>query len=206
MTTTATKTYYVGVIERAIAYYEVEAEDARTAAENWEEGEFKDRDDEAHESEGPCSVRERQPDGSWRKVPLSEWEAAPPAVNNPAEIRYVIHSADEDGYWSNEFGWGGIEAAHVFTAAEQSDLQLPLGGRWVALKPFSVLLHYPDDLDNTGYETYYAFVEAADPIEAVAAAQRQAVAVQSIKIDDPTDFHPLLVTEGHHASQPLFNR
>ena len=54
MTTTATKTYLVGVIERAISYYEVEAQDARTAAENWQEGEFWDRDDEALESEGPC--------------------------------------------------------------------------------------------------------------------------------------------------------
>jgi hypothetical protein len=76
MSNTATKTYYVGVIERAIAYYEVEAEDARTAAENWQDGEFSDRDDEALESEGPCSVREQQPDGTWRKVPPSEWEDA----------------------------------------------------------------------------------------------------------------------------------
>ena len=37
MTTTATKTYRVAVIERAIAYYEVEAEDARSAAENWDD-------------------------------------------------------------------------------------------------------------------------------------------------------------------------
>ena len=43
MTTTATKTYLVGVIERAIAYYEVEAEDARSAAENWQEGELTTR-------------------------------------------------------------------------------------------------------------------------------------------------------------------
>jgi hypothetical protein len=68
MTHTATKTYLVGVIERAIAYYEVEAEDARTAAENWEDGEFQDRDDEALASEGPCNVRERQPDGTFRKL------------------------------------------------------------------------------------------------------------------------------------------
>jgi hypothetical protein len=66
MTNIATKTYLVGVIERAIAYYEVEAEDARTAAENWQEGEYHDRDDEALESEGPCNVRVEQPDGTWR--------------------------------------------------------------------------------------------------------------------------------------------
>jgi hypothetical protein len=73
-------------------------------------------------------------------------------------------------------------------------------------KPYSVLLLYPDYLDDTGYETYYAFVEALEPIEAVAVAQRQAIAAQCVDIDDPTDFAPLLVTEGHHASKPLFNK
>jgi hypothetical protein len=75
MTKIATKSYYVGVIERAIAYYDVEAEDARTAAEHWDDGEFSDRDDEALDTEGPCSVRECQPDGSWRKVPETEWKS-----------------------------------------------------------------------------------------------------------------------------------
>jgi hypothetical protein len=72
--TIATKTYLVGVIERAIVYYKVEAEDARTAAENWLDGEFHDSDDEALESEGPCNVRVQQPDGTWVKLPPSEWE------------------------------------------------------------------------------------------------------------------------------------
>jgi hypothetical protein len=153
----ATKTYLVGVIERAIAYYKVEAEDARTAAENWQDGEFYARDDEALESEGPCNVRERRPDGKWKTLAPSEWEAEPaPAA---------------DGN-----------------------------------KPYSVLLLYPDYLDDTGYETYYALIEAPDPIEAVAVAQRQAIAAQSADIDDPTDFHPLLVTEGHHHSEALFNK
>ena len=75
MTYNATKIYMVGVIERALAYYKVEAEDARTAAENWQEGEFHDRDDEALDSEGPCNVREQQPDGTWKILPGSEWEA-----------------------------------------------------------------------------------------------------------------------------------
>ena len=34
MTNTATKTYLVGDIERAIAYYMVRSRDARTAADN----------------------------------------------------------------------------------------------------------------------------------------------------------------------------
>ncbi len=157
MTNSVTKTYYVGVIERAISYYEVDAEDARTAAENWQDGEFSDRDDEALESEGPCNVREKQPDGSWLKLPPSEWEAGSQS-DNPAK------------------------------------------------KPYSVLLHYPDYLDDTGYETYYALLEASDQIEAVTEAQQQALAAQSIDIDDPADFVPLLVIEGHHHSEPLFNK
>ena len=157
MTDTPTKTYLVGVIEHAIAYYEVEAEDPRTAAENWQEGEFQDRDDEALSSEGPCNVRVEQPDGAWAKLPRSEWEDELPA--------------DDPGQ-----------------------------------QPYSVLLLYPDYAGHGGTETYYAFVEATDPIDAVAAAQRQAVAAQVVDIDDPTDFHPLLVTEGHHTSEPLFNK
>ena len=82
MTNTATKSYLVGVIERAIAYYMVEAEDARAAAENWQEGEFHDRDDEALDSEGPCNIRERQPNGTWRKLQPSEWEAKSPRSRN----------------------------------------------------------------------------------------------------------------------------
>jgi hypothetical protein len=80
MTNNVTKTYLVGVIERAIAYYMVEAEDARTAAENWQDGEFHDRDDEALEAEGPCNVRFEQPDGTWKKLPPAEWETAPEIV------------------------------------------------------------------------------------------------------------------------------
>src|SRR5271170_6836758 len=98
MTTTATKTYLVGVIERAIAYYKVEAEDARTAAENWQDGEFHDRDDEALDSEGPCNVRERQANGGWMKLPPSEWEAESPAdcPTMLAALEFLADQADED--------------------------------------------------------------------------------------------------------------
>ena len=71
-------------------------------------------------------------------------------------------------------------------------------------KPYSVLLLYPEYADDTGYETYYAFVEAVDPTEAVTGARREA-AEQNAEIDDPTDFHPLLVIEGHHPGRPHFN-
>ena len=47
-----------------------------------------------------------------------------------------------------------------------------------AKKPYSVLLLYPDDVNDSGTETYYTFVEAPDAIEAVAAARREAVTAQ----------------------------
>jgi hypothetical protein len=158
MTDTATKTYQVTVIERALAFYEVEAEDARTAAEHWSDGEFEGRDDEVLDTEGPCSVRERQPDGTWRKVPESQWREEPPPASR--------------------------------------------GG----LKPYSVLLLYPDHANDSGTETYYAFVEAPDELEAVAVAQRQAVAAQDGVEIAPDDFAPLLVTQGHHYGEALFNK
>lgn len=73
-------------------------------------------------------------------------------------------------------------------------------------QPYSVLLLYPDFVNDSGNETYYAFVEAADAIEAVALAQRQATAAQEGAEIDPDDFAPLLVTQGHQVSQALFNK
>jgi hypothetical protein len=100
------------------------------------------------------------------------------------------------------------EAARACNAAianAEGTVITPAPGE-AAVKPHSVLLLYPDWLNDNGTETYYAFVEAADAIEAVAVAQQQAAAAQSVEVDDPADFAPLLVTEGHHASQPLFNK
>ena len=36
-----------------------------------------DRDDEALDSDGPCNVCERQPDGTWMLLPPSDWEPEP---------------------------------------------------------------------------------------------------------------------------------
>ena len=174
MTTITTKTYQVTVIERALAFYEVEAEDARTAAENWQDGEYDGRDDEALDTEGPCTIRERQPDGSWRKLPQAEWQDTPPAA--------VADATDSS------------RTCRITAAA-------PTGS-----KPYSVLLLYPDYANDGGSETYYAWVTASDPLDAVAVAQRQAAAAQIVDIDDPTDFAPLLVTQGHHYGEALFNK
>ena len=63
-------------------------------------------------------------------------------------------------------------------------------------KFYSVLLLYPDWANDDGAETYYAFVEASEPAAAVAEARRQALEANGWTDIDPTDFAPLLVTEG----------
>jgi hypothetical protein len=73
-------------------------------------------------------------------------------------------------------------------------------------QPFSVLLLYPDYANDSGTETFYAFVEACDPQDAVALAQRQASSAQEGIDIAPDDFQPVLVIEGHHVGQPLFNK
>jgi hypothetical protein len=96
--TRTTRTFRVAVIERALAYYEVEAESPRDAAESWADGEFYDCDDEALDTEGPTIVRERHPDGTWRRVPPSEWQDPPEAVRfDDFEIEPRLrHWADGD--------------------------------------------------------------------------------------------------------------
>jgi hypothetical protein len=118
MTKTATKTYLVGVIERAISYYRVEAEDARTAAENWQEGEFRDRD-EALEAEGPCNVREKQPDGKFLMVPPSQWEAVPTAGDDSGRKPYSVLLLNSPAPWAYEYSpyqgrKGEISAYEIF--------------------------------------------------------------------------------------------
>jgi hypothetical protein len=71
--------------------------------------------------------------------------------------------------------------------------------------PYSVLLLYPKYANDGGAETYYAFVEADDPVAAVAEARRQAVAANDCAEIDPDDLAPLLVTEGHHYGQRTSN-
>jgi hypothetical protein len=120
---------------------------------------------------------------------------------------------------SNGYGLSREEAAGLLSGAIKSEIDEAAGtvtftsrceespaGSDTVQKPYSVLLLYPDYADDTGYETYYALVEAADPDEAVALAQRQAVADQEGIEIEPDDFHPLLVTSGHHDSEALFNK
>ena len=120
---------------------------------------------------------------------------------------------------SNGYGLSREEAAGLLSGAIKSEIDEAAGtvtftGRCedspaasdTVQNPYSVLLLYPDYADDTGHETYYALVEAADPDEAVALAQRQAVAAQDGIEIAPDDFHPLLVTPGYHDSEPLFNK
>ena len=67
---------------------------------------------------------------------------------------------------------------------------------------YSVLLLYPDYLQNSDPETYYVWVEAEDPFKAVEAAQCMAVnANEEDVVEDGTDFLPLAVFEGHREME-----
>ena len=120
---------------------------------------------------------------------------------------------------SNGYGLSREEAAGLLSGAIKSEIDDAAGtvtftsrcdespdSNDPMQKPYSVLLLYPDYANDSGNETYYALVEAPDPNEAVAEARRQAVAAQDGIEIEPDDFHPLLVTPGHHDSEPLFNK
>ena len=146
--------------------------------------------------------------------------AAAPALR--ASLQAILPYAENEGRslaecWKRD-GDEAVEAEAkacekaVADAYDAISLTMIDGPPWEADAPpagsrsYSVLLLYPDFLNDGGSETYYAFVEARDPIEAVAVAQEQAAAAQVVDIDDPADFAPLLVTQGHHSGEPLFNK
>ncbi len=96
------------------------------------------------------------------------------------------------------------QAARACSAAiAEAEMAIPPADSDPATKPYSVLLLYPDHRNDGGEETYYAWVDAPDPIAAIALAQRQALATNEWDDIDPTDFHPLLVIQGHHYGQPI---
>lgn len=70
------------------------------------------------------------------------------------------------------------------------------------MKPFTVLLLYPDYLADTfGHDTYLAFVEAPSAREAELKAQSEASAQMGLdSIPDPYDFHVLATFAGHHSN------
>lgn len=113
---------------------------------------------------------------------------------------------DEFGGFAHLITRDAIRSFSTWQWLYEQDQQLasPPAPASVDQRPYSVLLLYPDYAsDAFGHETYYAFVEARDPTDAVEVAQREAVAAQDAEIDNPADFHPLLVVEGHHVSQPI---
>ena len=68
------------------------------------------------------------------------------------------------------------------------------------MKPYSVLLKYPETMTDGELETYYAFVTAETIPGAVHAARLVAVAEQAPEAEYvPSDFGLLLLIEGHHT-------
>lgn len=125
--------------------------------------------------------------------------------------------------FSDGYGLSREESAGLLSGAVKSEIddtagtitfftsrcEEPPAGSGPGKKPYWVLLLYPDYVNDGSMETletYYAFVTAADPIEAVAVAQRHAATAQEGVEIEPDDFAPLLVTQGHHYGEPLFNK
>ena len=72
------------------------------------------------------------------------------------------------------------------------------------MRRYSVLLLVPDyAADTFGHDVFYTYVTGGSPREAIAAAQRKAVDTHAYKDAQPGDFHPLLVTLGHHDPENL---
>lgn len=71
------------------------------------------------------------------------------------------------------------------------------------MKPFTVLLVYPDFLsENYGKETYLAHVDASDPEDAIHRAQLQACAANAVPDDpdyyiEPDSFYVTAIFNGH---------
>lgn len=87
-------------------------------------------------------------------------------------------------------------------AAERASghFQAELADERLVVKPYSVLLLYPDYLQDEGNETYYALVEASDAPNAARAAQQQALAGSGLDVTSD-DFAVLLVVTGHHLAE-----
>ena len=74
----------------------------------------------------------------------------------PATRKYLIHSASEDGFWSNEHGWSCLRDATMFEETEMHAYSLPMssGGdaRWVDTREANLALTMYCDWDSHGVD------------------------------------------------------
>jgi len=71
------------------------------------------------------------------------------------------------------------------------------------MKPYTVLLLYPDYMNDNGAETYLAHVEADTVADAIKAAQAQAIAENSMDVDAANDFAEVITFPGHIEACPV---
>lgn len=65
------------------------------------------------------------------------------------------------------------------------------------MEEYSVLLRYPDYMNDGGNETYYGFTTAQTPQEAIINVQIDATRENSEQVQEWSDFAALLVLPGH---------
>lgn len=73
-------------------------------------------------------------------------------------------------------------------------------------KLYSILLLYPDYINDSGTETYFAHVRATKDYQAVSRARAQAKKANADTVQNADDFTVLLCLEGHHPSLPLYDK
>lgn len=78
--------------------------------------------------------------------------------------QYVIYNLQDHTYWSNSFGWVGLEEASFYDETDRNTLNLPIGGRWVPLWEVDYLqavrlIAELEGLDKLGEGTCYAVAE-----------------------------------------------
>lgn len=119
---------------------------------------------------------------------------------------YIVKPGEEEPESGYSLGFDGRMHYATMAEAEVARLKMIQESQREAelsqapLKPYSVLLLYPDYLAETyGEETYYAFVTAPSRDEAVTAARIEARDAEGNEsCEDGEDFAVLLVTEGHN--------
>jgi hypothetical protein len=144
-----------------------------------------------------------------RKAAPDLLEALKSAERLILDLGKVIRGLDNNEEWS---GFWTTDDDYLCCDSRYDAIVAAIAKATTACPPrraeqcYSVLLLYPDYANDSGTDTYYTFVTAADSIEAVTVAQRKAAAAQEGWGGEPEDFSPLLVTQGQHYSEPLFNK
>lgn len=145
---------------------------------------------------------------NWAKLP------------NPGNGKWYAPQYRTDLEWYDNTYFHGESDQADKTSCYSFNKSWPLG-QWLdycfsdpkkkpPLLPYSVLLLYPDNLNDSGTETYFTHVKASSEAKAVKAAQKKAKRACTDDVtgecycDNANDFVPLLLVAGYQESLSLY--